>query len=402
VVKSVLSSAELSSSLHRLRAYVEREDFAGYDPYDALNSPLPFHLLGKWGPVLAIQVMKRLPLNIRPLLGIRKGHNPKALGLFLRAYALLHRHDPRDEYVTTMRHLVDLLESMRSTGYSGVCWGYNFSWANPAKQLKPFEPTVVATGFVAKGLSAAVEATGGATARDLLAGTTPFILDDIARTEDETGVCFSYTPVMRDCCYNASLLAAETLARAQALTAGQQWTPLITRAVDYVVARQKEDGHWNYSADPSTGRERAQIDFHQGFVLESLHEIARLTASENDALRVSLKRGLEYYIREQFTSDGRAYFRLPRQRPVDIHNQAQGIITCALLAERHSDAAATARNIASWTIRTMQQRSGAFSYRRHRFLTDRTQYMRWSQAWMMLALSMLMSIEQGSHRGHEG
>jgi len=40
-------------SKDKLQAYVEAENFKGYDPYDTLNSPIPFHWLGKWGPVLA-------------------------------------------------------------------------------------------------------------------------------------------------------------------------------------------------------------------------------------------------------------------------------------------------------------------------------------------------------------
>ena len=65
----------------QLQTYIESQAFKGYDPYDTLNSPLPFHCLGKWGPVLAIQFQKRNPFNIRKLLGIKKEYNPKAIGL---------------------------------------------------------------------------------------------------------------------------------------------------------------------------------------------------------------------------------------------------------------------------------------------------------------------------------
>ena len=37
------------------------EAFKGYDPYDTLNSSWPFGIIGKWGPVLAIQFQKRRP-----------------------------------------------------------------------------------------------------------------------------------------------------------------------------------------------------------------------------------------------------------------------------------------------------------------------------------------------------
>ena len=66
----------LKLSYNNLKHYIESENFKGYDPYDTLNSPIPFHWLGKWGPVLAIQFQKRNPFNIRKLLGIKKAHNP--------------------------------------------------------------------------------------------------------------------------------------------------------------------------------------------------------------------------------------------------------------------------------------------------------------------------------------
>ena len=56
-------------------------------PYDGLNSTifrrLPY-ISGKRLPRLAwIQFMKRSPFNLRPVLGVKKEHNPKGLGLFL-------------------------------------------------------------------------------------------------------------------------------------------------------------------------------------------------------------------------------------------------------------------------------------------------------------------------------
>jgi hypothetical protein len=82
----------LIDALAKLQRYCEKS-YAGYDPYDALNSCIPFRKLGYWPPILAVQAMKRLPINLRPLLGVRKGVNPKAMGLFLEAYALLMQRE---------------------------------------------------------------------------------------------------------------------------------------------------------------------------------------------------------------------------------------------------------------------------------------------------------------------
>src|SRR5215471_15969126 len=75
-------------ALRSLLRYCQDNDWAGYDPYDALNSTvlrvIPF-FQNKFCRIAFTQAMKRSPLNLRPLLGIRKEQNPKALALFATA-----------------------------------------------------------------------------------------------------------------------------------------------------------------------------------------------------------------------------------------------------------------------------------------------------------------------------
>ena len=116
---------DVRSSLEKLRRYVEKEDFRGYDPYDALNSPVLRRLAfsRKYLRIAYIQALKRSPLNVRRPLLIRKGRNPKAIGLFLWGYAKLCSVEARDEDLTKINYLIDLLSSLRSKGCSGNCWG---------------------------------------------------------------------------------------------------------------------------------------------------------------------------------------------------------------------------------------------------------------------------------------
>jgi len=81
----------LENSLNKLIKYIENENYKGYDPYDALNSWIPFYILGKWGPIIANQLIKRSPINIRQLIGIKKDYNSKGMGLILKAYCNLYR-----------------------------------------------------------------------------------------------------------------------------------------------------------------------------------------------------------------------------------------------------------------------------------------------------------------------
>lgn len=82
-------SALFARALERLDTWIEKEEFRGWDPHDALNSVVLRRIAGgnrRLGMTL-VQALRRSPLNLRPLLGVRKGINPKAMGLFMATYA---------------------------------------------------------------------------------------------------------------------------------------------------------------------------------------------------------------------------------------------------------------------------------------------------------------------------
>ena len=74
---------------------------------------------------------------------------------------------------------------------------------------------------------------------------------------------------------------------------------------------------------------------------------------------------------------------------MEIHNQAQGIITFAKLRDFDRSYLKFAQRIAEWTIENMRDGKGYFHYQKHRLYTNRIPYMRWAQAWMLAALTLL-------------
>ena len=380
----------ISNSFEKLHKYVVEEEYKGFDPYDTLCSPFPFKSFTSWGPVIATQIQKRNPINVRSILGIKKGHNPKAMGLFLEAYVKLQKAGVGD-YSSQCNYFFNWLNENQSKGYSGNSWGYNFPWATTEKYLPAYAPTVVATAFVVRGLYAYYLLTNNLKAKQLILGAADFVKNELEQTTFETGIAISYTPLFPDCCYNASLLGAEILAYANAISANENDVVTIRKAVDFVVAQQHSDGHWKYSKSLKTGEERSQIDFHQGYVLDSILYISRLLKVDDPKWNSSMLAGLNYYKEKQFFSDGRSLWRIPKEFPVEIHNQSQGIITFlnfAFLDKKYSDFSKT---IAEWTIENMQDKSGYFYYRKLKFYTNKISYMRWSNAWMFLALSRSIS-----------
>ncbi len=382
---------DLLVSLRHLQNYVEHEHYKGYDPYDVLTSPIRFDLLGKWGPILATQIQKRNPFNIRKLIGIQKEYNPKGLGLLLHGYCILQEKFPEENYHPQMKQLYSLLMEKQSKGFHGICWGYNFGWASPVKYLPPYAPTIVATAFIAKGLYAYYQLTKSEEVKNTLLSIAPFILKDLPLTETADGTCISYSPYMHDCCYNASLLAAETLAMLYTLDPVPQYKNLAVKAVNFVVNYQHSDGHWGYSLNLKTGKERVQTDFHQGYILESINKTVQLLEINDIRIDLALKKGLLFYTSNQFEKNGRSLWRLPAKFPTEIHNQSQGIITLCRMQNIDKNGRQFADKIATWTIYHMQDsKYGYFYYRKNRLMTNKISFMRWSNAWMFLALAELV------------
>jgi len=383
---------KIEQSKKILQSYIESENYKGYDPYDTLNSPLPFHWLGKWGPVLAIQFQKRNPFNIRKLLGIKKDYNPKAIGLLLHAYSLQYQRNKSEDSLRKMEFFFNWLIENRTKGYEEFCWGYNFDWASPVKFLEKYSPTIVVSGFIAKGVFEYYQATQNVKALEVLKSIGDFTKNKLAWTKTKKGYCVSYSTKTIDCCYNANMLGAELFARLFYITKENKYKELACKMTDFTIAYQKESGLWNYNIDIETGKERTKIDFHQGYVLDSIYYVIKY-CGENKVYQNALKTGASYYFKNQFKETGQSIFRVPAEYPVEIHNQAQGIITLTRLSYLSEEYAPFAAKIAKWTAENMQSKKGFFFYKKYPMYTIKTPFMRWSQAWMLLALTELKNAQ---------
>src|SRR3954471_13342851 len=81
----------VEDAVRRIRAWGEAIDWRGYDPYDALNSPLARALTGgkPLGRRLLTQAVQPSPVNLRPALRVERERNAKAIGLVVTGYANL-------------------------------------------------------------------------------------------------------------------------------------------------------------------------------------------------------------------------------------------------------------------------------------------------------------------------
>jgi hypothetical protein len=376
-----MSAVDAQAALHKLRAFVEQQGFAGYDPYDALNSPLIQWLAfdSKIVRIAWIQALRRLPVNLRPLLGVKRGQNPKGLGLFLEGYARLWKLDPKPEYRKNIDCLLSLLESSRSEGYSGNCWGYNFDWQSRAFFIPKFTPTVVNSSFIGHALLDAYQATGRQSALDLAVPIKDFLLNDLHRNREGETFCFSYTPVDQTCVHNANLLGASLLIRLHKITGENRLRDAALASLAYSMNHQRSDGSWFYA---DTAMQSWVDSFHTGFNLEAIRRFLR--QGEGEEYWNAYQKGVEFYAKYFFLSDGTPKYYHNRIWPIDIHAPAEAVTFLSGEGKEYQDLAARVLN---WTLNHMYDPQGFFYFRKGRFFTNKIPYMRWSQAWMFRALT---------------
>lgn len=385
-------NSNFKNALFKLEKYINKQQFRGYDPYDTLNSWVPFHWFGNYGQFAAIQLQKRNPINIRPLIGIKKDVIPKSFALFMHGYSLLYMTDKKSAYREKMDYFFNWFLENKLAGYEGYCWTKNFALTHTEFKRPKVDPSSVLAAFVGEALFEYYNATKNEKAIEVMEGICEFIFNHVPVHKDKDEYCFSYTTLRQDFVHNANLHVAELFAKTYALTKNKKYWINAHKAANYSVRRQRGDGSWSYRTY-SDGKEKMQIDFHQGFILNSLHSVYKYT-DQNHQYHESIKRGAKFYFNKQFNKNGTSLFRYPKKSPIDIHNQAQGIISFSLLNELDSKYLPFAKKIAEWTIHNMQSKKGYFYYKKYPLFTNKIPYIRWSQAWSFLALAQLNYIEK--------
>ncbi len=408
---------ELQSAYESLAGWCRAREFAGHDPFDGLNSRLFQATTLKNSRIARLvwtQGFKRSPINLRPLARVPVERNSKGTALFALAALADFRASRTKQAEIEARALLDDLLAARLGGWHGAAWGYNFDWQGRAFYAPKNTPTIVPTAFAARAFIEAARAFDDEEYLNVARSACEFILHDLRRSEEvgegmNAEICWSYSPLDETRVFNASLLAAETLASVAALTNEESLRELARRGARYVVRRQRVDGSWAYGA---AGFQSWADNFHTAFVLTSLSRIIEANncvrfgnsvsngfvdtangdvhRARRDEFTDAIRRGYEFWREQFFLADGWPKYYHDKLYPADAHSAGASIAALVELQWLDTGAPKLAEKIARWAVRELRDPSGFFYYQRRRFYTVRTPYMRWSQAWMLYALARLL------------
>ena len=378
----------IESALTRLQNYCQNKNYKGWDLFDGLNSKIFKHSPFYRSQILRlawIQFFKRSPVNFRRITLVPKGYNAKGLGLFASGLVLSGKMEEATR-------LLDLLKGMTCSGYDGTSWGYNFDWQARAFYVPIGKPNMVTTVFVANAFldHLSTDYADYADRKEfeeslnIAEECCEFILKHMLLFEDEVSLCFGYIPGENVRIHNANMLGAELLARVYSINKNQNYLEKSKKAMAYSIAAMNEDYSWPYS---EISHSRFIDNFHTGFSLVALKDW--VDYSGENIWEEELIKAYRYFLDTFWLEDGCPKYYHDSLYPIDIHCSAQGIITCLKLREYDERSLPLAKKIARWAIDNMQDKKGYFYYQKTKWYTNKISYMRWSQAWMFYALSLL-------------
>lgn len=379
-----------------LENWIEKNPLS-YDLLDIKNQKI-FHQIIKlsqksWFLKVAtapfIILSERKTNLLRKLFSVKKQEFAQSQTLIARAFFAQYKNTGNQDYLSKAINKLEWLIAHRSPKSKHFGWGQPYDWYSrmliPAHTPRATVSTQVANTFLD-----AYEITKEKKYLDIVVDICHLFINDFNWDEDDQGdVCFSYTTCDHYHIHNANMLVSSVLIRTWAHTKNDKFKDFGLRSMAFTIKHQNQDGSWFYWAPPD--KVMGKIDnYHTGFVLESLEVNRKYLGSEFQFVE-QMKLGLSYYIENLF--DGPIPKLTNKSKyPIDIQSCAQAIMTFAELKDFDNSLMRRAKDIAEWTISNMHDEDGFFYYRIFKNgKIDKTPYIRWSESWMLRALTFLIS-----------
>jgi len=374
-------------SIGQLSRWLEANDYRGYDTFDGLNArfvrPLTFET--RFLRTVLQQGVRRFPLNLRPVLGIRKEYSSKGMGFMARGFIRLHESTGDQEWKNKAEFCLQWLIDNQLPGYRGACWGNHFDYQSRGFYLPRRVPTVVWTSLIGHAFLDAYDHFHEDRYLQIAVSACEHILRDLGTLRDREGICISYIPIADTQVHNANTLGASLLARTYSHTGNEPYRSLAQKAMQYTAQYQRPDSSWYYA---EKSNHHWVDNFHTAYVLDCFKHYAQSTGDLS--FDQNLTTGYEYWKKTFFLPDGTPRYYDYKTMPLDIQCSSQAIDTLVFFHDRDPESLDLAAKVAQWTITHMQDRSGYFYYRRYSpWLVNKTPTLHWGQATMLCALAGL-------------
>jgi hypothetical protein len=386
---SKLDTQKILVRFHALHDYLKIVDYKGWEYDDLLASKFvsAFTFNSLWLKIIAVQLAKRSPFNLRPLLGVPKLHSTKAFAFISKGYLLHDMVHNNHSYSVEIKNALDWLLANDSKGYSGRCWGNDFDFASRAGYFPRSLPTIVWTSHIQDAFDLAYQHTGNEEYKEVVISIAEFIISDLERIEDGSGFCFAYAPGILFPIHNSNLLGVAALLRAYKLTKDDRFLTTAKKACDWSVSKQNGDGSWYYGDKEML---HWVDNYHTGYNLDCLlcaHQIAGEGFVSMDVIRKTY----DYWVGNLFDEDMAPKFYNNNSFPRDIQATAQAIESFCKYSVIDPSAYDHAVKVFEWACGNMLRDNGSFAYRLYKNGSrNDLEAIHWGQATMLSAMGHLL------------
>jgi hypothetical protein len=340
-----VSREALVTAARRAFQIAERLDWKSYDPFDVLLSPYTRGIQAR-SPLAArgfVQMGKRSGYRLRRFLKVPRHEEPKALADFLRAAVILAQSGE----TWANEHVAELSHRLRSRAVMtphGRGWSLEFPYVSRFGTLEQGAPNIYTTTTACQALLDDHDLNQRRDALEAAREGSAFILEGLGSFEYGGKRWLRYVSGLSDPIVNVQASGASLFARIGDRLEDDRILAAADIAAETVVACQRSDGSWPYSAD---GRASFVDGFHTGFTLQGLAEYASLRTPRIPDVERALRSGVAYFKEHLITREG-----LPRgfadgRVSLDGQNVGQCIQTLIICGGADSET----RNIARlWRI----------------------------------------------------
>jgi hypothetical protein len=379
---------KIKQRLASIEAYIEQYGYPSYDIFDGLNGHWVRNLSGTNSGLQRIwlQFIRYSPVNIRPILGIKKIIHTKVISDFLSAYSILYRVNGGENYRHKIMELTDLLHSLSLPTQYGMGWGLRFPVAT---RFTIADENTCNSFNTINAIHTFLDAYETLGCPEMLSyANQGMIFEEKEMGYSDLGkiIRWNYWKGLESEIYNVNGLMLGLTARMYQITGQQQYREWAIKLLEGIREGQNPNGSWYYSAD----EKGKWIDgFHTGYILEGLSRACFAGIIPPDDK--NLKMGVDFYIREMFQRNGLPLYYPGKSAPIDVQNCAQAIQTLIFLKKlnicTNEQVNATFERIDNH----LWNRRGYYNVQKRALVTYRTPMHRWGTGPMFLALSYALS-----------
>lgn len=386
--------------IDRLVQWIEQGNYHGHDIYDLYDHVPYYHTLLKVSPFIFEKIIRKIisffiliaPKQFIKIFRVRKNINAKAMGLILKAYCNLYRIRNEKKYLESAEKIAYWLASNKSVGYRHDCWGYPFDWTG--KYFIPRNtPSSVVSSVVGDGFFSLYKITGKKEYLAICESICLFFINELKADQiSNSKICFSYTPIDNAHVHNANLFVAEFLIRIGKEINREDFVEIGLKAVNYTIAEQREDGSIMYWGDADYRFRRFSLSnmdhYHAGFEIRMLYTISHML---DDSKILQAYKNYYAFYKKNYLETPYINYRPGKRYPVDIHSCSEAIICNSIVENGNNTRETWLSDIIGWINSKMIDEMGLYIYqlRKLGFLEFKVKvhFLRWGQAWMLLALT---------------